>query len=106
MPMKPSRSRQPSTCARASLPAQREIDALYGLEPIFEPGHEADQAPGQPWAFHGVRCPYCGEGFDTLIDASGGAATYIEDCRVCCQPVEFELRVDAQGMLGVSVRRS
>lgn len=106
MRMKHPHSRPPSTCARSSMPAQRDIDALYGLEPVLEPGHEAGQALGTVSAFHGVRCPYCGERFDTLIDATSGAATYIEDCQICCQPIEYELHVDAHGVVGLSVRRS
>ncbi|MFA9462478.1 CPXCG motif-containing cysteine-rich protein [Thiohalorhabdus methylotrophus] len=36
-----------------------------------------------------VSCPYCGEGFATLVDTSGRDAAYIEDCPVCCAPIEF-----------------
>ena len=42
----------------------------------------------------GVDCPYCGAHFTTLVDTSAGACDYIEDCAVCCQPIEFHLRVD------------
>lgn len=38
-----------------------------------------------------VDCPYCGACFTTLVDASGGECDYIEDCAVCCQPIEFTL---------------
>ena len=44
-----------------------------------------------------VRCPFCGERFEALVDASGGAADYIEDCPVCCRPIELHLRTDAGG---------
>jgi hypothetical protein len=78
----------------------RQIDAAYGLEPVFEPG--AGAAPGgsaQGSEFHQVQCPYCGETFETLIDLSAGSATYIEDCQVCCQPIEFKVAVDHAGAL-------
>jgi hypothetical protein len=76
-----------------------DIDDLYGLEPVFEPG--ADGPAGSPGGteFHVVTCPYCGEPFETLIDLSGGSASYIEDCQVCCQPIEFRVTVDAAGAL-------
>ena len=49
-----------------------------------------------------VDCPYCGERFATSVDTSGGDQEYIEDCPVCCRPIGFQLRVDAQGeLLGV-----
>lgn len=46
-----------------------------------------------------VDCPYCGETFETVADISGGDQDYIEDCPVCCRPIEFQVRVDAQGEL-------
>jgi hypothetical protein len=79
--------------------AQR-IDAAYGLEPVFEPG--AGAAPGagaEGSEFHQLQCPYCGEAFETLIDLSAGSASYIEDCQVCCQPIEFKVEVDSGGTL-------
>jgi len=44
-----------------------------------------------------VTCPYCGENFETRIDCSAGEQSYIEDCYVCCQPIEFTLQTDASG---------
>lgn len=53
-----------------------------------------------------LTCPYCGESFDTRIDCSGGDQTYIEDCQVCCRPIELKVACDEQGKLnGVEVRR-
>lgn len=53
-----------------------------------------------------IHCPYCGEALDTLVDASGGSQQYIEDCQVCCSPIEFLLEVDADGDLAsLHVRR-
>jgi hypothetical protein len=42
-----------------------------------------------------IRCPFCGERFEALVDASGGSADYVEDCPVCCRPIELHLRTDA-----------
>jgi len=44
-----------------------------------------------------VSCPYCGETFETQIDSSLGSQTYIEDCYVCCRPIQFYLQVDHDG---------
>jgi hypothetical protein len=49
--------------------------------------------------FVAVVCPYCGEAFETSADASAGSCTYVEDCQVCCQPIDMELRVDQTGAL-------
>jgi len=77
----------------------RRIDATYGLEPVFEPGIAAPGGSPGGSEFHQVHCPYCGEPFETLIDLSAGSSTYIEDCQVCCQPIEFRVTVDHAGAL-------
>lgn len=43
-----------------------------------------------------VQCPYCGETLQILIDSSAGSMDYIEDCQVCCQPIEFRLQVNLE----------
>lgn len=49
-----------------------------------------------------VECPYCGETFTALIDASEGNSQYIQDCEVCCSPIVFTIGIDPAGG-GVSV---
>ena len=44
-----------------------------------------------------LRCPFCGERFETFVDASSGEAEYIEDCPVCCRPISLHLRTDEGG---------
>lgn len=41
-----------------------------------------------------VSCPFCGETITLLIDASAGAQAYIEDCRVCCRPMQVTIEAD------------
>ena len=41
-----------------------------------------------------ITCPYCGERFEAIVDASSGDADYIEDCPACCRPIELRLHVD------------
>ncbi len=77
--------------------AQR-IDAQYGLEPVIDPGVSSGGAPGG-MQFYGVECPYCGESFETPVDTSSGSARYVEDCQICCQPIEFSVEVDHAGEL-------
>ena len=85
-------------------PDPRSIDELYGLEPVLEPG----QQPGtETTAECQVRCPYCGEHFGTVLDLSAGSTAYIEDCQVCCQPIEMRVSVDDDGGLrGVEAART
>jgi len=41
-----------------------------------------------------IYCPYCGESIEVLIDTSVQAQQYIEDCSVCCRPIELHVVVD------------
>jgi len=38
-------------------------------------------------------CPYCGEEISMVLDLSAGGQTYIEDCEVCCRPIEIRYTV-------------
>lgn len=46
-----------------------------------------------------IVCPYCGEGLEIVIDCSAGNQEYVEDCQVCCSPIEIALEVTAAGEL-------
>jgi hypothetical protein len=102
--MKPRRPRSP--VAPPSALDQKAIDELYGLEPVIEPEQSAP-ANAAGTQFTSVQCPYCGEAFETLLDVSAGSASYIEDCQICCRPIEIGIDVAADGTLtSVSARRS
>ncbi len=51
-----------------------------------------------------ITCPYCGESFTTLVDCSAGDQRYIEDCTVCCRPIELELTLTTTGPLLITRR--
>jgi hypothetical protein len=75
-----------------------EVDAIYGLEPVIGADTAGmDSAAGAEFVM--VHCPYCGEAFETRADASAGSCSYVEDCQVCCQPIEMTLRVDDDGAI-------
>jgi len=45
-------------------------------------------------------CPHCGEPNLVVVDTSQGEQEFIEDCTVCCRPIEIRVhaapgRVDA-----------
>lgn len=37
---------------------------------------------------HFFQCPYCWEEISMLFDISIAKQTYVEDCEVCCNPIE------------------
>ena len=38
-----------------------------------------------------VACPYCGETITLLLDLSVEEQSYIEDCSVCCRPIQYSV---------------
>lgn len=72
-----------------------DIDLLYGLEPVFEP----DASGARLESFVDVACPYCGELITTRLDLSAGSQSYVEDCQVCCQPMQMAVSVAQDGSL-------
>ncbi len=38
---------------------------------------------------HEFVCPYCAARISVLLDPSIPAQTYVEDCEVCCNPMEL-----------------
>jgi hypothetical protein len=76
----------------------RVIDELYGLEPVFKPDEVlGDRA--EPTRFVTVQCPYCAEQYETQVDLTAGSFTHIEDCYVCCRPIELGVEVDDKGRM-------
>lgn len=49
-------------------------------------------------------CPYCGESIELSIDGSLDTQHYVEDCHVCCQPIEIAVTLDEAGEPQVSAR--
>jgi len=51
-----------------------------------------------------ITCPYCGEHITILADGSVEDQQYIEDCQVCCKPMEIHLSVLENGRFQVEAR--
>jgi hypothetical protein len=50
-----------------------------------------------------IGCPYCGETINVLIDSADVEQQYIEDCQVCCRPINFLISESLDGELDVRV---
>ncbi|MBW3567284.1 MAG: CPXCG motif-containing cysteine-rich protein [Proteobacteria bacterium] len=50
-------------------------------------------------------CPYCGEHFAVEAEPASAGQQFIEDCPVCCAPIELVADLDAGGRWQLSVRR-
>jgi hypothetical protein len=52
-----------------------------------------------------AECPYCGEPLELSVDEFGGRRqAYVEDCVVCCRPIEVRVAVAEDGV-DVTVHR-
>ena len=52
-----------------------------------------------------IACPYCGETLLIDVDQSAGRQQYIEDCQVCCQPIQLRVSQNPDGLPAVEARR-
>jgi len=43
---------------------------------------------------HVFMCPHCGEEISMLLDLSVARQSYVEDCEVCCRPIEIRYAVE------------
>ena len=51
-----------------------------------------------------ILCPYCNESITLFVDASVDNQDYIEDCQVCCRPIELTASLNIEGELFLTVR--
>lgn len=83
---------------RIARPQAGDIDELYGLEPVYEPGQGVPEG-ARPEEFVAIVCPWCGERLEANVDLTAGAQSYIEDCQVCCRPMELSVELEENGAL-------
>lgn len=44
-------------------------------------------------------CPYCAQSIETVADPSQGSRqAYVEDCQVCCRPLQISVTLDERGV--------
>jgi hypothetical protein len=49
---------------------------------------------------HFFQCPHCWEEISMILDSSIRAQTYIEDCEVCCNPIEISSNFEDGELIG------
>lgn len=50
-------------------------------------------------------CPYCWERISIILDPSEKESSYIEDCEVCCRPIEITFRFDGEDLVHFEARK-
>jgi transcription elongation factor Elf1 len=53
---------------------------------------------------HSFACPHCGEEISMVLDLSVPKQTYVEDCEVCCNPIEISYTVADEELTKFSAR--
>ncbi|MAK01127.1 MAG: CPXCG motif-containing cysteine-rich protein [Flavobacteriaceae bacterium] len=48
-------------------------------------------------------CPYCWENQLKMVDSSISDQNFIEDCEVCCNPIDFNIKVNNNEIIFFSV---
>jgi transcription elongation factor Elf1 len=45
-----------------------------------------------------VQCPYCGESIEAQVEDLPEDQSYVEDCSVCCRPIQFDITPGENGV--------
>ncbi len=51
-------------------------------------------------------CPYCGQNISMVIEELDGAQSYIEDCEVCCNPIQISYEIDEGRVVSLEASRA
>ncbi len=54
---------------------------------------------------HYFACPYCGEQISMVLDLSARRQTYVEDCEVCCNPIEISYTSEDDELADFAAKR-
>jgi len=44
-----------------------------------------------------ITCPFCWETINITVDGSVSEQEYIEDCQVCCNPINLVVSISSDG---------
>ena len=53
---------------------------------------------------HFFTCPYCGQDISMVLDTSVPSQAYVEDCEVCCQPIEIHYVIEDETVVDFEAR--
>lgn len=87
----PKRKRSNGRSAVATMEEPKED--LSSLKKIFDEASRRDEgSSGLHWL--DVECPFCGEEFEVRVDPSEEGQEMIQDCQVCCKPVQMSVEME------------
>ena len=54
---------------------------------------------------HFFSCPYCWERISMILDSSEEESDYIEDCEICCRPIELSFKFSGEHLANFEARK-
>jgi transcription elongation factor Elf1 len=54
---------------------------------------------------HSFLCPHCGEQISMVLDLTVRRQSYVEDCEVCCNPIEISYSVQDEELASFVARK-
>ena len=76
------------------------------------PTSEIEESPAPHPVLHeaikeyAITCPYCWEVFSIWQEKLEGDIDVIEDCQVCCNPIQILLQTDSAGEVSLHCERA
>lgn len=49
---------------------------------------------------HFFQCPYCWEKISMFLERTIELQTYVEDCEICCNPIQITASFESELMIG------
>lgn len=49
-------------------------------------------------------CPHCWSNISILVTLEDSSQSYIEDCEVCCQPIQFSYQIEDMNIASFQAR--
>ncbi len=51
-------------------------------------------------------CPYCGQQISMVFEELYGSQSYIEDCQVCCNPIEVTYDIEEGRITNIQAEKA
>lgn len=51
-------------------------------------------------------CPYCGQQISMVLEELYGSQSYIEDCEVCCNPIQISYTVEDGRVISIQAQKA
>jgi transcription elongation factor Elf1 len=53
---------------------------------------------------YAFQCPHCGEAISMVLDTSVPRQRYVEDCEVCCNPIEIRYEIEEDAVVSFEAK--